>query len=90
MVSYKTSGCHESREESSCFSLVSLMTLREVTSKQPRKRRVGEQMFQKVEKLQGTMRDKVLKLSSLWFRSLVRLERQMGYGLREGPDRRVF
>lgn len=66
------------------------MTLREVTSKQPRKRRVGEQMFQKVEKLQGTMRDKVLKLSSLWFRSLVRLERQMGYGLREGPDRRVF
>lgn len=47
------------------------MTLREVTSKQPRKRRVGEQMFQKVEKLQGTMRDKVLKLSSLWFRSLV-------------------
>lgn len=53
------------------FPVVSLMTLREVTSKQPRKRRVGEQMFQKVEKLQGTMRDKVLKLSSLWSRSLV-------------------
>lgn len=47
------------------------VTLREVTSKQPREKRVGEQMFQKVEKLQGTMRDKALKLSSLWSRSLV-------------------